>query len=147
MGRWTDELRELQAMIPEVSGALTSRTAPEAVAVVRFPSLEATQQPISPIRPEWLVVYRDHRWNLCGGCDDRQHGTVQKCQWGGGSWTVHLTDGQRLPLASIRSVGKTDGEGKLIAAWSVREHGFDGMRGNLSPVVGEAISEERSCDE
>ena len=126
MGRWTEELRELQAMISEVSDPLTSPPAPEPVAAALCPSLVETPRPIPPIRPGWLVAYRDRQWVLCGGCDDRQHGTVQECQWGGGSWTVHLTDGQRLPLTRMCSVGKTDCEGKLVAAWTVREHGYDG---------------------
>ena len=56
------------------------------------------------------------------------NGTVHECQWDGMAWTVPLTDGQRLPLTRIRSVGKTDGEGKVVAAWSVRKHGYDGMK-------------------
>jgi hypothetical protein len=82
--------------------------------------------PIPPLQPGWLVVYRDRHGVPCGGCDDRRHGTIQECQWEGAAWTVHLTDGQRLPLAGIRSVSKTDGEGKIVAAWTVREHGYDG---------------------
>ena len=82
--------------------------------------------PMPPLQPGWRVVYRDHRGVLCGGCDDRQHGTVQECRWKMGGWTVHLTDGQWLPLTNIRSVGKTDGKGKLVAAWTVREHGYGG---------------------
>lgn len=84
--------------------------------------------PAPPLAPGWLVVYRDRQWVLCGGCDDRQHGTVQECRWSGTAWTVHLTDGQQLPLISIRSVGKADSEGTLVAAWSIREHGYDGIR-------------------
>lgn len=80
------------------------------------------------LHPGWLVVYRNRAGVLCGGGDDRPHGTVEDCQWSGVAWTVHLTDGHRLPLASIRSVGKTDGEGTLLAAWTVREHGYDGAR-------------------
>ena len=48
--------------------------------------------------------------------------------WDGMAWTVLLTDGQRLPLTSIRSVGHTDSVGQIVAAWSVREHGLDGHR-------------------
>ena len=86
MGRWTEELRELQAMIPEVRDTLTSSTAPEPVGAVVFPSLVATPQPILPIRPGWLVAYQNRRGTLCGGCDDRQHGTVKECQWDGMGW-------------------------------------------------------------
>jgi hypothetical protein len=83
--------------------------------------------PASPLQPGWLVVYRDQRGALCGGCDDRHHGTVKECRWAGATWTVHLTDGQRIPLAMIRSVGQTDEAGQIVAAWTVKEHGADGQ--------------------
>jgi|CXWL01.1.fsa_nt_gi hypothetical protein len=81
-----------------------------------------------PLQPGWLVVYRDRQGVLCGGCDDRQRGTVDDCQWEEKGWTVHLMDGQRLPLSIIRSVGQTDDVGRIVAAWTVREHGYDGRR-------------------
>jgi hypothetical protein len=73
----------------------------------------------APLHPGWLVVYRDRRGTVCGGCDDRLHGTVQACRWDENGWTVSLTDGQRLPLSSIRSVGQTDDAGQIVAAWTV----------------------------
>lgn len=82
--------------------------------------------PTPPLRPGWLVAYRDRRGTLCGGCDDRTHGTVQACRWDEKGWTVQLTDGQRLPLSIIRSVGRTESTGQIVAAWTVREHGYDG---------------------
>ncbi len=75
-----------------------------------------------PLQPGWLVSYRDHGGALRGGCDDRPHGTVEACRREGPGWTVLLTDGQRLPLTSIRGVTKSNG-----AAWTVREHGYDGQ--------------------
>lgn len=103
--------------------------------------------PIPPLCPGWLVAYRDQQWVLCGGCDDRAHGTVQECQRSAGAWTVTLTDGQRLPIASIRSVAKTNDEGELVAAWTVCEHGYDGMKGEPSPVVAAAIPARMTCAE
>ncbi|TKB64002.1 MAG: hypothetical protein E8D47_12190 [Nitrospira sp.] len=126
MGRWTEELRELQAMIPEVSDTLTGPPAPELVAAALCHSLVATPQPIPPIRPGWLVAYRDQRGALCGGCDDRQRGTVEVCRWNENKWTLCLTDGQEIPLSIVLSVGPTDEAGRIIAAWTVREHGYDG---------------------
>ena len=82
--------------------------------------------PLSPIQPGWLVCYRDRGGALCGGCDDRPHGTVQECRWDGRGWTVHLSNGQRLPLSIIRSVGRTDSMGQIVSAWTVKEHGYDG---------------------
>ena len=129
MGRWTEELRRMQALIPAVRDTQISSMASEPVVVTHCPSPVTTPQPIPPIRSGWLVAYRDQQGVLCGGCDDRQRGTVRECQWRMGIWTVRLTDGQQLPLANIRSVGQTNGEGKIIAAWTVREHGYDGMQG------------------
>jgi hypothetical protein len=39
---------------------------------------------------------------------------------------VTLMDGQRLPMSAVRSVAKTDDVGAVLAAWTVREHGYDG---------------------
>ena len=130
--------------------ALSHETGSPTSAMPTHPQVEAVTEvasPTLPVQPGWLVAYRDRQWVLCGGCDDRQHGTVQECRWKMGGWTVHLTDRQQLPLTSIRSVGKTDSEGKLVAAWSVREHGHDGMRQERSPVVGAAIPAERTYEE
>lgn len=82
--------------------------------------------PMPPLQPGWLVVYRDRRGVLCGGCDDRAHGTVKECRWEGTGWTVHLTDGQRLTLSAIRAVGQTDEAGHLLEAYTIREHGYYG---------------------
>lgn len=89
----------------------------------------AISGPIPPLQPGWLVVYRDQRGALCGGCDDRQHGTVDACRMDRNGWTLSLTDGQEMPLSVIRSVGQTDEAGQIIAVWTTREHGYDGERG------------------
>ena len=80
--------------------------------------------PDPPLQSGWLVAYLDRRGTLCGGCDDREHGTVHECRWGGKAWMVMLTDGQRLPLSAIRAVGHTEQDGRLVAAWTVRDHGY-----------------------
>ena len=69
----------------------------------------------------------DSLWKLAGGSDDPDHGTVDVCRWEGGAWTVHLTDGQQIPLSRIRSVGAVDWKGRCYGAWTVREHGYDGQ--------------------
>jgi hypothetical protein len=51
---------------------------------------------------------------------------VRGCTWDGAAWRVTLTDGQTLPLAVMLSVGKTDAAGRVVAAWTVRTHGYDG---------------------
>ena len=94
-------------------------------------SVEATQreQPsrIPPLKPGWLVVYRDQIGKLRGGTDERDHGTVKECRWQGGGWVLVLTSGEHPSLSSIRAVGQTNAEGRLLAAWTVREHGLDGL--------------------
>jgi hypothetical protein len=84
---------------------------------------------VPPIRTGWLVAYRHAQGGLVGGCDDRENGTVRQCEWGGKFWTVVLTNGQRLPLRLILSVAKMDAEGRMLAAWTVRAHGYDGESG------------------
>ncbi len=94
-----------------------------------YPQEEALTECASlppPIQSGWLVAYRDQRGALCGGCDDRQHGTVDACRWDGNGWTLCLTDGQEMPLSQVRSVGQTDEAGQIVAAWTVRKHGYDG---------------------
>ena len=87
---------------------------------------ERVGTPIAPILPGWLVTYRDYAGRLSGGAEDRAHGTVQTCRWDEGRWTVCLSDGQRVPLSVIRAVAKTDKEGRILAAWDVKRHGYDG---------------------
>ncbi len=85
-------------------------------------------EPLMPILPGWLVTYQDKEGRLSGGAEDRGHGTVQECRWDAGHWTVHLTNGQQVPLWVIRAVGQTDTDGRLLAAWEVRRHGYDGRK-------------------
>lgn|GEM_PF-1369501 len=81
---------------------------------------------VAPILPGWLVAYRDQAGRLCGGAEDRAHGTVKACQWNGSSWILYLTNGQRLPILSVRAVARTDASGHIREAWTTREHGYDG---------------------
>ena len=115
---------------PERAAKLLARAGAKVRAVDALSSdvmLEPTG-PTTPLQPGWLVAYRDRRGVLCGGCEDRAHGTVGACRWEGKAWMVTLTDGQRLPLPAIQSVGQTDPTGHLVAAWTVRAHGLDGQR-------------------
>ena len=130
MGKWLakfladthDSLPDIPDILPSVSGL----SGPDVDVSVTNTPPDSADEPTPPIAPGWLVVYRDRRGGLRGGCDDRQHGTVEVCRWDGAGWMVHLTDGQQLPLLIIRAVGQTDATGRLIVAWTVPEHGFDG---------------------
>lgn len=123
MGKWLDKFSaDIQESLPDIPDILPS------VSGLSGPYREVSAKitPAPPLQPGWLVVYRDRRGTLCGGCDDRAHGTVRACQWQDHGWMVSLTDGQSLPLSTIRSVGQTHESGQLLAAWTVREHGYDG---------------------
>lgn len=88
----------------------------------------ASEEPSMPLSPGWVVAYRGTDGQLRGGYDDREAGTVSDCRWDGYSWTVHLRNGDGLPLSRVVSVGQTDRTGRIIAAWTVREHGYDGLK-------------------
>lgn len=113
---------DIPDILPSVSGLSGpfSKNPPE-----NAPLPEA---PTPPLQPAWLVVYRDQSGRLRGGSDEREAGTVQTCTWDGIGWTVALTNGQTLPLRTITAVSQTDIDGHIVAAWTVREHGYDGQR-------------------
>ena len=102
-------------------------TSIEPVEAVALPSPVTISQPIPPIRPGWLVTYRDAGGRVRGGCDERDHGTVAAMAYSLSGWTVTLTDGTRLPLSVVRAVAQTDSTGQVVEAWLVRAHGVDGL--------------------
>ena len=108
--------------LPSVPEGPPSQTTPE--------HQRRIEEPLPPILPGWLVTYRDRQGKLCGGSEDRAQGTVKECRWEGGQWTLCLSNGEQMPLWNIKAVGQTDGTGRLVAAWTVREHGYDG-NGNV----------------
>jgi len=112
------------ALIP--SSREPGRNASASLPQLQREDATACSAPLPPLHPGWLVAYRDRLGVLCGGCDDRAHGTVAVCLWERTTWTVMLTNGQRLPLPAIRSVGQIDAAGQLVTAWTVKEHGVDG---------------------
>lgn len=96
--------------------------------------------PERPLRPGWFVVYRDAHGRLTGGPDDRVNGTVEACTWDGSTWMVLLTNGDRLRLGKVLAVSKTDGAGRVLAAWTVRAHGYDGNDGEvMTPEAKETL--------
>jgi len=128
MGKWLSKfLGNHQESLPDSPDILPSVSGLSGPGSRDGAEIEATDTPMPPLKPGWLVVYRDRRGHLCGGSDDREHGTVQVCRWENTAWTIVLTDGQQFPLTAIRSVGQTDSSGLLVAGWTVREHGYDGQ--------------------
>lgn len=130
MGKWlakfSADIQESLPDIPDIPPSVSGLSGSDSEVSAKITPPHHADKPTPPIAPGWLLTYRDQRGALCGGCDDRQRGTVEECRWEDKGWTVCLTDGQQLPLSIIRSVGKTDREGHIVAAWTVREHGFDG---------------------
>lgn len=146
MGRWLakfsaenqDSLPDIPDILPSVSGLSGPDSGKSAENAPPQITGSLGSEPMPPLQPGWFVVYRDRHGILCGGDVDREHGTVEACRWDGNGWTVHLTEGQRLPLSLIRSVGQTDDAGEIVAAWTVREHGYDGQ----GPVEGNRLRAE-----
>jgi hypothetical protein len=75
--------------------------------------------PEPPLQPGWIIAYRDRRKQLLDGI-------VSRCDRTGNAWMVQLTNGTAIPLKWVTSVGRTDGEGRVLAAWTVREHSHTG---------------------
>lgn len=84
----------------------------------------AAESPASPLPRHCFVTYTDRLGRLCGGWEERATSTVKRCHGTGQSCEVELSDGRRIPLRSIRAVGQTNEEGRLLAAWTVRDCGF-----------------------
>jgi len=83
-----------------------------------------------PIEPGSLVVYRDSDGTLRGGCDERQHGTIWKAHWSDDGWSFTLTDGTVLVDKAVISVAEVGTDGRIVAAWAVRDYGIDGTGQN-----------------
>jgi hypothetical protein len=79
-----------------------------------------------PLQTGWIVTYFDRHGRLCGGWEERETSTVKQCHGTGQGCQVELSSGQRIPIRAIRAVGQTNEQGRLLAAWTVREHGLDG---------------------
>ena len=131
MGKWlTLFLHEHQKVgpdTPDIMDSVSGMSGNGLKESVKNPiSASPNAKPSPPVLPGWLITYGDHAGRLYGGSDAREHGTVRECYWQAGRWTVYLTDGQQVPLSLVRAVGQTDDSGRLCAAWTVREHGYDG---------------------
>jgi len=99
---------------------------PLEVSSISSKPIPSTSDPESPLQPGWFVVYRDTTGRLIGGPDDRLNGTVEACTWDGSTWIVTLANGDRLQLGKVLAVSRTDAAGSVLAAWTVREHGYRG---------------------
>lgn len=136
--------------VPDHVGRSLITTVPEKVRVVTAPPLgpipAVVRPPTSisaPIQPGWVITYRDAQGRSQGGADARQDGTVRSCHRIGAQWVVELTTGTRVGEAQIVGVASVSPQGKVLAAWTVQEHGLSGreQRG-ASPAyrVGEMVT-------
>jgi hypothetical protein len=117
------------AHIADIAHSISEQEiAPRMPAVGRSAPPLMDEPPASPLPHHCFVTYIDARGALCGGWDERGTSRVTQCHGTGGNCQVELSDGRRIPLRSIRAVGQTDAAGNLLAAWTVREHGYDGNR-------------------
>ena len=133
MGKWlakfSPDIQESRTDIADIVPtlpALSALSVPHIEVSAKITPPDSADEPTPPLQAGWLVVYMDYQGKLAGGSDDPDTGTVEACRWDENGWTLCLTDGQEMPLSIIRSVGQTDAAGQIVAAWTVREHGYDG---------------------
>ena len=124
MGYWMERARQLQQSdltTSDISGPVAD---PSEQSIV---TRETPSPPAPPLQPGWVVAYTDRQGRLCGGWDERATSTVKCCH---GTGQALRSGAKRWPKDSPAvhpAVGQTNEEGRLLAAWTVREHGFDGM--------------------
>jgi hypothetical protein len=126
-GTSTPQANSNSATLPVTPPGKTDSPEPEPLQ--RTIQAVSTASPTAPLQAGWFVTYTDSQGHLCGGWDDRQRATVSFCVWRNRGWSVHLSNGQAIPLIAVRCVGQMNEDGELKAAWSVRQHGYDGESG------------------
>ena len=82
--------------------------------------------PAPPLPLYCFVTYIDSSGRLCGGWDERNACTVRQCHGSGAACQVELSNRDFIPLQAVRAVGQLNAEGRLVAVWTVRDHGYDG---------------------
>ena len=123
---------EVMRGLLEVEGLITGhREAPgmESGKLMQPTEPKAEPQPISPIQPGWLIVWRDQAGWLRGGDEERARSTVVKSEYGPQGRVFHLSDGTAVPMRAITGVSKTDACGAVVAGWTVRAWGLNGEKG------------------
>lgn len=138
MGKWLSlfltEHQESGTDIPDTLSIVSGVSGSESKSSVQnSPSVETL---LPPLVSGWIVTYLDQQGALVGGWDERASSTVTQCDWNGKAWVVRLSGGVTIPLMAVRGVGKTNAEGRLVAAWTVRAHGYDGTTKMSRDVLG-----------
>ena len=80
-----------------------------------------------PLRPGWLIAYREPRKPLLDG-------TVLRVEPGRAGWLIHLTNGFTVQSRHVKSVGKVE-HGRVVSAWLVRSFGLDGQRDDVGVQI------------
>ena len=88
--------------------------------------IETASEPLPPVPPGWHVAYRVNG-QLRGGFPDPAGQVVETAYCPETGWRLILADQTVLPLDRVVSVGKIR-NGRLVAAWVVGAHGYDGER-------------------
>lgn len=88
----------------------------------------APDPPPSPLPLPCFVTFTDSQGRLRGGWEERATCMVKQCHGVGAHCQAELVNGDKIPLRAVRAVGQLNAEGRLIGAWSVRDHGYDGQK-------------------
>lgn len=132
MGKWLtrflDETPEDQTDIPDTladSGRISALSVPLPATQTRdfHPWIAPSA---SPLPAYCFVAYADSTGKLRGGWEERSSCTVKQCHGLGAACQVELSNGDMIPLRAVRSVGQLNSEGRLVSAWTVKDHGYDG---------------------
>lgn len=133
MNRWLtkflDETLEDQTDITDTkpgSAQMSGLSVPlSGILAEKIPSPPVAQPaPVLPARS--FVTYLDSTGRLCGGWEEWNTCTVRHCLGVGDDCQVELSSGGMISLRAVRAVGQLNAEGRQMAAWTVREHGYDG---------------------
>lgn len=131
LAKFLDETLEDRTDIPDTlpdSARMSVLSVPlSGILAEKLPSLPPAPA-APPLPPYCFVTYIDSQWRLRGGWDERNACTVRQCHGGGAACQVELSNGDFIPLQAVRAVGQLNAEGRLVAAWEVRDHGYNGRK-------------------
>jgi hypothetical protein len=101
-------------------GEVFETLSPKAQVYIREGFFKAVEEPRPPLRPGWVVAFKDKHGRIDGG-------TVRGCSSVSGGWSITLSDGRTFRDREILSVGRIE-NGQWLASWTVKVWGLDGDR-------------------
>lgn len=129
--KFLDETREDRTDIPDTLpdfGRTSVLSVPLSDILAEKLPAPSVATPATPVlSTRCFVTYLDSTGRLCGGWDERSACMVRQCHGLGSACQVELSSGVMISLRAVRAVGQLNDEGRLLAAWTVREHGYDGI--------------------